>query len=312
MFNLIRNENVKIYRRVRTYIFMGIVVLATVVTGIVINHMQSTASTDWKPQLQATNQQLIKEQSDAHLPQSARNNLAAQIKVNQYKIDHNMDPNRETAWDFTNSTSGIISLVTIFVAVVAGDILAGEFSAGTIKLLLIRPVNRTKILWSKYLSTLLFALLMVVGLWAVSLILGGFLFGFTGASLPYFWASSDGVIHQSSMFAHVLTTYGISCVTLVMIATISFMISAIFRSSSLAIALSILLMFLGDTATRLLSSFQWDKYILFANTNLTQYFEGQPLVQGMTLTFSIVMLVVYFIIFHVASWLLFTKRDVGA
>ena len=44
--------------------------------------------------------------------------------------------------------------------------------------------------------------------------------------------------------------------------------------------------------------FDWAKYILFANTDLMQYFEGIPMVEGMTLTFSIIMIVSYFILFQ--------------
>ena len=62
----------------------------------------------------------------------------------------------------------------------------------------------------------------------------------------------------------------------------------------------------------LAGKFEWAKYILFANTDLTVYFDGTPLVASMTLTFSIVILLVYFAIFHLLSFLVFAKRDVAA
>lgn len=49
-------------------------------------------------------------------------------------------------------------LNTIFTALVAADSVAGEFTWGTIKLLLIRPWSRSKILLSKYISMVLFSL----------------------------------------------------------------------------------------------------------------------------------------------------------
>lgn len=63
---------------------------------------------------------------------------------------------------------------------------------------------------------------------------------------------------------------------------------------------------------QVLSRFSWSKYILFANTNLKQYISGVPLVKGMTMSFSIIVLIVYFIIFNVTSLLVFNKRDVAA
>ena len=58
--------------------------------------------------------------------------------------------------------------------------------------------------------------------------------------------------------------------------------------------------------------FTWAKYILFANTDLMQYFEGIPMVNGMTLPFSIIMIIVYFILFQILAYTVFKKRDVAA
>lgn len=66
----------------------------------------------------------------------------------------------------------------------------------------------------------------------------------------------------------------------------------------------------GDKPAR--DKFEWVKYILFANTDLTQYFDGSPLVSDMTLGFSIVVLAVYFIVFHVLAFGAFTKRDIAS
>lgn len=58
--------------------------------------------------------------------------------------------------------------------------------------------------------------------------------------------------------------------------------------------------------------FEWAKYSLFANTNLMDYFNGQPLFEDMTIGFSIAVLIVYFILFNLIAFLFFVKRDVRA
>ncbi|MGV2805439.1 ABC transporter permease subunit, partial [Clostridium perfringens] len=60
---------------------------------------------------------------------------------------------------FTWTESFTIYLSTIFTVIIAADIVAGEFAGGTIKLLLIRPWSRGKILLSKFTSLILFGLL---------------------------------------------------------------------------------------------------------------------------------------------------------
>jgi ABC-2 type transport system permease protein len=55
----------------------------------------------------------------------------------------------------------LITMVTIFTVIVAAESVAGEFSGGTIKMLLIRPASRSKILLSKYISIFTFAVLLL-------------------------------------------------------------------------------------------------------------------------------------------------------
>ncbi|MGG1556536.1 hypothetical protein [Paenibacillus ferrarius] len=44
----------------------------------------------------------------------------------------------------------------------------------------------------------------------------------------------------------------------------------------------------------------------------TKNLRGRPFQQGMTMNFSILMLSIYFIIFILTAWFVFTKRDVAA
>jgi ABC-2 type transport system permease protein len=90
------------------------------------------------------------------------------------------------------------------------------------------------------------------------------------------------------------------------------MLSCLTRNSALAIGLSIFLMFVGVTLVQFLVAFdyEWAKYIVFANMDLSVYFEGSPMIESMTLTFSIVVVAIYLLAFNVLSWLSFTKRDV--
>ena len=98
-----------------------------------------------------------------------------------------------------------------------------------------------------------------------------------------------------------------------MLATMAFMISTVFRNNTIAIGLSILLLTIGSMITNIVAGyFDWAKYILFANTNLMQYINGSQLVEGMTMTFSVIVLLVYFVIFLALALVVFSKRDVTA
>ncbi len=318
LLNLIANENMKIYRRMRTWILVILIVAIVLLTGILMKTHEAPPSSNWRTALQAQTTQLQQELTQVQgkhvfMPARATAGMEIQIKKNQYEISHNIAPAQYTAWSFTSTIEqrAIGVLLTVFVAIVAGDIVAGEFSSGTIKLLLTRPQTRARILLSKYVATLIFAVFMMAVTIVASLVIGGVLYGFANASQTYVYMDASGHVQQMGMIPYIFTNYAFNSVSMLMTVTIAFMISTIFRSSAIAIAISILSLFIGNTLVAVLSSYSWDKYILFANTDLSQYVFNGPLISGMTMTFSIIVLVVYFIVMNGLSWFLFKKRDVA-
>lgn len=253
--NLIQNENMKIYRRVRTWIMFGIIVLMVLFFAILFR-LGGGGSTI-------------------------------------------------SAWDATGQLSFLFYLVTIFASVVAADIVAGEFTWGTIKLLLIRPWTRTKVLASKLLALILFTLLITVLFFLSSLLI-------SYAMYPV--KTSMVFSDNGSPFVYLLEDMLYRYIDLLVITLFSFMISTVFRSSGIAIGLSMFILFTGGIFTMLFNPvrYPWAKYTLFVNMDLSQYRGGQEGVAGMTLGFSITVLTCYVLLFLVISWLVFNKRDVAA
>jgi ABC-2 type transport system permease protein len=70
----------------------------------------------------------------------------------------------------------------ITVAIVAGDTVAGEASAGTLRYLLVRPVGRVRLLVAKLVSVAAFVLLAVLFVTLVSYVVGVAAFGFGPAA----------------------------------------------------------------------------------------------------------------------------------
>jgi len=300
------------YRRMSTITMLLLLVGGIGFAGIMQKtYSQPNDGADWKQAL-TEETAAMKEQLKEGGQEAYINSLKESIAINEYRLEHNLEPISETSfWGFIDFTTNFVGIIGIFTIIVAGGILASEFSWGTIKLLLIRPVKRSTILLSKYVSTLLFAFLMLIILFVVSSFLGGILFGFEGASQPYLNVVDGNVVEQS-MLTHILQTYGLNSISLVMMVTFAFMVSTIFRNSSLAIGIAVFLSLSGDMIVMMLRQYEWVKYVLFANLNLSQYFSGTPLIEGMTLSFSLTVLAVYYVAFLIISWTVFIKRDVAA
>ncbi|WP_052350489.1 ABC transporter permease [Paenibacillus gorillae] len=311
---LIRNENMKIYRRPRTWIMIAFLLLTVaLLSGLMNWESYRNPSTDWEQGLIQVNSSMQQElQNNQELNGDQKKQLTEQIKLNEYYLEQGINPRELSLWDYVNNSSSLIILVTILTVIIAADMIAAEFSWGTIKLLLIGPASRTKIMVSKYIATMGFALLLLLLCFGSAFAAGGILEGFDGLSQPLLSVNADGIVQESSMIVDVLQKYGFAVISLIMYVTMAFMISSAFRSSSMAIAFSLLFMLVGNTVTMLLSSYSWVKYLLFANIDLTRYLEGSsPLRPEMTLSFSILMLAIYYLAFQFIAWLLFTKRDVA-
>jgi ABC-2 type transport system permease protein len=314
LVNLVLNENMKIYRRVRTWILVGLMVAFILfVNFIEWNSGGKKAQGDgWRAELLQENEQYSKILKQPNLQEEDRTFYQQQINLNSYHLEKNIRSTDGTMWDGVNGSASLMIVITIFTIIIVGDSVASEFSSGTIKLLLIRPASRFKILASKYISALLFGMLLLLILFVISVAVNGILYGFGYLDLPLISMTVEGQIVEKNMVLNLWKMYMLNGVSTVMYVTLAFMISSAFRSSTMAIGFSIGALFAGNIVMQALQRFDWSKYLIFANTDLTQYLTGRPFQEGMTLSFSIGILVVYFLVFNLISWLLFTRRDVAA
>lgn len=318
MIPLIQNELIKIFRRPGTFVMIGLLIIMLAVTAAFMAYQHQGEKTElnpkWKQTLETENQALRNQiDQSAQRPVNQAEYLKKTVAVNEYRIQHNIPPDEEySIWSFVSDASMLIDLAGLFTITIAAGIVASEFSWGTIKLLLIRPINRVKILLSKYMTVLLFGLIMLVILFLLSAILGLMIFGFPENPSPYL-NYFKGSVTEQPMVIHLIIFYFLKSINMVMLATMAFMISAVFRNSSLAIGLALFLMFTGGQITAFIGmKYEWAKYSLFANTDLMQYFEGNPLIEGMSLSFSITMLIVYFCLFQFLAFYVFKKRDISS
>ncbi|MVO98668.1 ABC transporter permease [Paenibacillus lutrae] len=308
MLNLIRNENMKIYRRLTTWVMIALLVSLVGAASYLMYHDSPQANkVDWR-QSQTERIQML-EESKTHMPEEAAR-FDSQIQLAKEYLAKDISPERSAVWESVSFMSSLVAVITVFTVVVAADAMSGEFSSGTIKLLLIRPVSRSKIVLSKYIAAFQFTIVMLLILFASALAINFALYGTGGMSPTLLDLNHAGAIVEKNIIIEMLTSYGYKCVELIMIVTLAFMISTLFRSNSLAIGISLCIMFLGNTISMLMSRYEWSKYLLFSNMDLTRYIHNQPLVEGMTLTFSIMVLAAYFLVFNLLTWTVFRRRDV--
>lgn len=302
------------------YIILAVLVIGAGIITKSFNDYDTTNydQDNWREVMEEENEELIKANEEDYENYVDEDGFyfgpdLDTVDRNNVYLEADIQPSGYGAWQFVAENAGLLSIVSLLTIIVAAGIVAHEFRWGTIKLLLIRPISRTKILLSKYISVLLFALFTLLFVFIVGWIVGAILFGIDGANphmLIYDYYNNDGY-RLVSVFNEIFSGYGYGLVDLVMMSTFAFMISAVFRNSSLAIGVAIFLMMGGSMIVGIFADKPFAKYILFANTDLKQYADGHVMIEGMTLGFSIIALIVYYLIFLLLSWAVFTKRDVA-
>lgn len=311
-WKLVHNEMMKIYKQKSTWIMYLILLLLIVGSGILtfaFSDVETEYSDDsWRIKLEEENNRLFEEMEEFEFFQEINMSLIAE---NNYYLEHDIKPVGYGAWHFVWENEILLSIVSLFTIIIAAGIIANEFRWGTIKLLLIRPISRTTILISKFTAVLLFALLTTIFVIVFSWFTGSVLFGVEGLN-PYIVIEKRDGLEYVSLVGETMTTFALKLIHFLMMATFAFMISSIFRNSALAIGTAVFLMMAGNSIIAYFSDKEWAKYILFANTDLSQYTNPYgPVVEGMTLSFSVVILLVHFVLFMLAAWFAFTRRDIS-
>lgn len=310
MNQLIRNENMKIYKRKRTWVM---IVIGLLYVLLQIVNLKTGGSSDtnknWRAQLEQENSQLSKEMTKTDALIVEINQAKKQMLLNQYYLEKNTPPNTN-AWSFAVSqVRNIIFVVSLISVIIAGEIVAAEFVSGTIKLLLTRSANRTKIYLSKYIAAILFGLLLSAAGILTSILFGGFVFGFDGLADNYFYVK-DQAVAQVPMLQALLVGYVLNIPFMLISITLAFMISAAFRSTTFSIVISLLVSLTGFIMAIAMDGWAWTKYFVFSHTDLTPFIYGNPSVVGVTLGFSIIFIIFHLVVMHLISYPLFVKRDV--
>lgn len=314
MLKLIQNEWMKLWSKKATWVMAVLLIVILFASAGITKWVDSTTPApeeeNWQ-EITAMNLMMNQEQlQNPDLGAAQTDYYERQVAIDEYRLANDAAP-----FEYASMQQQVLdghmmlSLVTLFTVIVGAGIVASEFSQGTIKMLLTRPVKRWKILTSKYITTMLFALLFAV-ITLASTALAGLIFFGIGDGTFLVWNGSQVV--EGSYWIEALKLFALSFASTWMIGTFAFMLGTVFRSSSLAIGVSIFLMFVGVQVVFLLQRFEIVKYYLFTHTDLTQFYTGFMPVTDITMAMSLLVLAVYFLIFMVISYWTFSKRDVTA
>ena len=307
--------------------------------------LSTTSNSDnWQVNLESKVSALEKEKTDLdkYNDPNSFERVNKELLINKNLLDNKIKPLQGT--DFTSFTTlqiffalCSIILVCIIVAILTADIVSGECTPPTMKVLLSRPVSRWKVLLAKYISALCASLIIIVAMELILYLLAGVIFGFQNMSYPIAVGTQfkEDLAHvsvmQKSYTAIVGSTYiiplwaymlrALLMQILFIIAAVSFcfLLSSVLKSSSLSMTLSIVFIIVLDIVSKLpfnittkISSFIFISYGNSLNVIASKLPDNplggiQPLQTPLT---GIIVLSLWSIGCYVISHLVFTKKDI--
>ena len=324
---LVYNELLKLVRKRRMLvIFLILLVLIPVFTYAQYRTYKTTTeqmgTSDWRALLQ---QQIVDTQNrlaSNRVPEEWKEFMRLRIQVQQYYLDHDINPSAPGAPTFVRKfiEESISLFLPLLVVVVASDIVSSEYGQGTIKLLLARPVRRWKILLSKYVALLLVISLILLLTGILAYLISGTVFGYGGWGMPVltgFQMKGEHVItdfvHLVPQWKYILMALGLAWFTCTAVATLSFMVSVLVRSTAASMGIMLAALIAGSLLVQLAPSWTSLKYLAFTNLKLTDYLSGAPiLIEGMSLPFSLSVLSLWSAAGLIIAFTVFVRRDVLA
>ena len=246
----------------------------------------------------------------------------AQAEIARYRLEHNLEHVVEKGrygyqypagvWGAVNQAGSLVLVMSsVFLLIIAGGCVSQEFSTGTIKFLLINPVKRRKIFWSKFLAMLVLSVgMLTLGYlmnFGISLVMQGGL----GMNAPYLYFE-NGTVGQTGAFFLCAGDYFSGCVSVFVMMTMSFMISSVLRSSAVAIGVSITCLMMGSMVTQFLSALgvDWGRFLIFANTDVFGILKGGALFAHQSAGFAAAVTAVYLAVFLLVAYDGFVRREV--
>lgn len=206
-------------------------------------------------------------------------------------------------------------VILIMIFMVSGSITSQEFSKGTIKLLLLKPYSRIKILLSKYIAVLINTLFSILLIYLIQLVVGSIILGSDTLNNPvlvYNCVSDSLKIYN--LFDYSLLTILANLPQLIILGTLTFAASTIFNNTALAVVLGLGGFMSANIILSLISGLKkwWVKYLICFNWDFTPYIFGKaPLCEGLNFTTSFMICLITLIIMLVPTFIIFKKKDIS-
>ncbi len=205
-------------------------------------------------------------------------------------------------------------IIFVMVLMFSADVFSEDYSLGTVKMLFVRPQKRVLILLSKLAAIFTISVFLLLIVFVLSFLINTFIFDapLLNKYIPY--VADSGETIQKSYIVYIIQIFLATLVQISIYIFMASMLAIIFKHSSVAIIICLVAHFIASPILDLLSflfkNTKMLSYVLFYNTDLSQYINNGSNSWGTSIWFSIAVLSAYVALFLFVSYKMYCKRDV--
>lgn len=199
--------------------------------------------------------------------------------------------------------------IPFLITLVAADLLAGEASAGTYRLLVPRPVSRMKIVTSKFFAGAIYTNFLILWLAVISLGLGVIIFGV--GELIVLKSGTIIIFEKSDVFWRFLLAYGYASLGMTVVCSLALLFSSLVENAigPIISTMAVIIIFIIISAINI-DLFKGIKPYLFTSYILNwREFFNDP-VDTFEIIKSVLILAGHIVLFFSITAFIFRKKDI--
>ena len=244
------------------------------------------------------------------------NKLIQSNAIDKYIIENKTNIEKENTLNYClRSILDDYELFIIIIILMTTSILISEeFNKGTIKLLLIKPFSRNKILLSKLITSLIVITITIGILITEQIIIGGISLGFNSLKIPVaVYNFNKNTLELYNIYIYMLTRILSKIPEFIIILILNYLLAIVIDSTVAPFALTFLTYTVSEIINNIIikNNIKFMQYFITINWNFKNYlFGGMPEFKYINLKKSILIYIIYVIIIIYAMFKSFNKKNI--
>lgn len=282
MLKLVQNELIKIFKRKNIYILLVIGILIITCYNLFQYLINTKVDISKQYQRAYNSDKMLLENYNKIQTNESYKEIEERISLEKYAIENNIKYNILLNSQNNNAKLPMdakillmkvfnnFDIIIIFIIVyLSSTILSEEFNNGTIKNLLTKPNNRTKILLSKILVSIFVMILTIIIIVIYQYLLGGLLFGFDSYELEVIrYNNITQLIEKVNLIKYMMIIVVSKTPMYILLLMISLLFGVITNNIALNILISLSL-YITSTINSLINNIT--QYSLVYNWDISKY-----------------------------------------